>query len=97
MLSSQASTAYTAAPRIFHHAAHAMRAMPSAGPAMRLQQMLRGQRLPPIPHLLSVMVQPKPVSRQTGALEIHGLLYLGGAHALCYLAAASQCPLLILL
>lgn len=30
-----------------------------AGPAQRLQQMLRGQRLPPIPHLLSVMVQPK--------------------------------------
>ena len=33
---------------------------------MRLQQMLRGQRLPPIPHLLSVMVQPKPVSMLTG-------------------------------
>ena len=33
----------------------------SAGPAARLQQMLRGQRLPPIPHLLSVMVQPKQV------------------------------------
>ncbi|EIE27818.1 hypothetical protein COCSUDRAFT_26914 [Coccomyxa subellipsoidea C-169] len=30
-----------------------------AWPASRLQQMLRGQRLPPIPHLLSVMVQPK--------------------------------------
>ena len=29
---------------------------------MRIQQMLRGQRLPPIPHLLSVMVQPKQVS-----------------------------------
>ncbi|CAL5224470.1 g7162 [Coccomyxa viridis] len=31
----------------------------NTGPAARLQQMLRGQRLPPIPHLLSVMVQPK--------------------------------------
>ncbi|KAK9917294.1 hypothetical protein WJX75_002892 [Coccomyxa subellipsoidea] len=31
----------------------------NTGPASRLQQMLRGQRLPPIPHLLSVMVQPK--------------------------------------
>ena len=33
---------------------------------MRLQQMLRGQRLPPIPHLLSVMVQPKQVSISEG-------------------------------
>jgi hypothetical protein len=28
---------------------------------MRIQQLLRGQRLPPIPHLLSVMVTPKQV------------------------------------
>jgi len=38
----------------------------SAGPAMRMQQMLRGQRLPPIPHLLSVMVQPKQVCHGLG-------------------------------
>jgi hypothetical protein len=35
----------------------------STGPSMRLQNMLRGQRLPPIPHLLSIMVQPKQPRR----------------------------------
>ena len=44
--------------------------MSSAGPAMRLQQMLRGQRLPPIPHLLSVMVQPKQVSKSETARDV---------------------------
>ena len=34
---------------------------------MRLQNMLRGQRLPPIPHLLSIMVQPKQVSPTSSA------------------------------
>ena len=52
---------------------------------MRLQQMLRGQRLPPIPHLLSVMVQPKPVSIVTGCHETGGLLHLSSTHVLCYL------------
>ena len=41
-----------------------------AGPAARLQQMLRGQRLPPIPHLLSVMVQPKQVSTPSTLYDI---------------------------